>query len=225
MALIESLGGYNHISVRRNASALGAEIEGVQISDVLKDDKIFDEIIQAFQNHQVTLFRDQKLTPENHMAFGERFGELEEHPFVSPLAGYPKIMRVVREPEDDLNFGNLWHTDMSFREHPAMATILYARQTPALGGDTMFANQYMAYDTLSDGLKSLLDGLSAVHSAARQFGLSGRSAGEQGGYKAWIFRLPKTHTRKSSTRLFAPTPVQAAKRSMSTAPLPNALMA
>jgi taurine dioxygenase len=106
MALIESLGGYNHISVRRNASALGAEIEGVQISDVLKDDQIFDEIIQAFQNHQVTFFRDQKLTPENHMAFGERFGELEEHPFVSPLAGYPKIMRVVKEPEDDLNFGN-----------------------------------------------------------------------------------------------------------------------
>jgi taurine dioxygenase len=184
MVSSESLGAYNHISIGRNASALGAEIEGIQISDALMDDQIFEEIVQVFYRHQVIFFRGQNLTPENLMAFGERFGELEEHPFVTPLAGYPKIMRVVKEPEDSFNFGNLWHTDMSFREHPAMATILYARQTPAIGGDTMFANQYMAYDALSGGMKSMLDGLSAVHSAARQFGLSGRSADEWGGHES-----------------------------------------
>ena len=111
-------------------------------------------------------FRDQKLTEESHIAFGRRFGSLNVHPYVKGMNDHPEIMEIVKEPEEKLNFGGGWHSDMSFLEEPA----------PAYGGDTLFASQYRAYDALSDGMKEMLDGMTAIHTAEREYGQTGVSA-------------------------------------------------
>lgn len=166
---------YKTIDVKPVAGALGAEIEGADLSADL-DNETFDDIHQAFLDHQVIFFRDQHLTPEIHKAFGRRFGTLNIHPYVKGMDGHPEIMEIVKEPGEQINFGGGWHSDMSFLEKPALGSMLYAREVPAYGGDTLFASQYLAYETLSGGMKALLDGLTAVHSAEREYGRAGHSA-------------------------------------------------
>jgi taurine dioxygenase len=163
------------IAVRRLAGALGAEISGVDLSAALSDQTIA-EIRAALNQHQVIFFRDQTLTPDQHKAFGRRFGNLNIHPYVSGMPGHPEVMEIVKEPEDRVNFGGGWHSDMSFLEKPSIGSILYAVQTPSFGGDTLFASQAAAYDALSDGLKATLETLSAVHSAGREYSAKGQSA-------------------------------------------------
>src|SRR5439155_25533899 len=109
-------------------------------------------------------------TPELQLEFGRRFGQLQVHEFVEAMAGYPEILEVRKEPEETRNFGGGWHTDVSYLERPSLGSVLYAREVPEFGGDTMFANQYLAYESLSDGLKAMLDGMTAVHSARRPYG-------------------------------------------------------
>jgi taurine dioxygenase len=159
------------ISVNRIAGALGAEISGVDLAREL-DDNIVAEIREALVENCVIFFRDQKLTPEQHIAFGRRFGDLQVHDFVDGINRYPEIIEVRKEPDEMRNFGGGWHSDVSYLEVPALGSVLYAREVPAYGGDTMFANQYLAYETLSDGMKSLLGGMRAVHSARRSYGLA-----------------------------------------------------
>jgi taurine dioxygenase len=160
---------YETITVRRIAGALGAEIEGVDLSRVLAEETL-GEIRRALLDHQVIFFRDQHLTPEQHIAFGRRFGALNIHDFVAGMAEYPEIIEVRKEPEDRVNFGGDWHTDVSYLECPALGSILYAKEVPAYGGDTLFASQYMAYETLSDVMKRMLGGLRAVHTASHIYG-------------------------------------------------------
>jgi len=167
--------GYKTIEVKPVAGALGAEIEGVDLGRDL-DNETFDDIHQAFLDHQVIFFRNQQITPDQHKAFGRRFGSLNVHPYVKGMDGHPEIMEIIKEPSDQTNFGGGWHTDMSFLEEPALGSILYAREVPPYGGDTLFASQYAAYEALSDGMKELLDGLKAVHSSAREYGKEGHSA-------------------------------------------------
>jgi taurine dioxygenase len=124
----------------------------------------------------VIFFRDQSLTPEQQVRLGRRFGPLNIHPYVSGMAGHPEVMEIIKEPEDRINFGGGWHSDMSFLETPSIGSILYAVQTPGFGGDTLFASQAAAYDALSEGLKATLEGLSAVHSAGREYSAQGASA-------------------------------------------------
>jgi taurine dioxygenase len=95
---------------------------------------------------------------------------LQVHEFVEAMAGYPEILEVRKEPEETRNFGGGWHTDVSYLERPSLGSVLYAREVPEFGGDTMFANQYRAYETLSDGMRAMLDGLTAIHSARRPYG-------------------------------------------------------
>jgi taurine dioxygenase len=149
--LREAFMTYRTISVNRISGALGAEISGVDLSQKL-DDAAIGEIRHALTDNQVIFFRDQHLTPEQHLAFGRRFGELQVH--------------------ETRNFGGGWHTDVSYLDRPALGSVLYAREVPAVGGDTMFASQYLAYDTLSDGMKSMLGEMTAVHSARRPYGLN-----------------------------------------------------
>jgi taurine dioxygenase len=152
------------IKVEPIAGALGAEISGIDLAQRLSDGAI-GEIRQALLAHQVIFFRDQHLTPEQHLDFGRRFGELQIHEFVGGMAEYPEILEVRKEPDEARNFGGGWHTDVSYLERPALGSVLYALEVPEYGGDTMFASQYLAYEALSDGMKAVLDGMTAVHSA------------------------------------------------------------
>jgi taurine dioxygenase len=166
----------NKIEIAPLAGALGAEIYGVDLTRSLTNQE-FAEIMQAFLDYQVIFFRDQHdLSPEQHKAFASRFGSLNVHPYVAGMAEHPELLEIIKEPEDKLNFGGGWHSDMSFLEVPALGSILYALEVPQYGGDTLFASQSKAYDALSDGMKDMLSGLSAVHSASREYSAKGASA-------------------------------------------------
>ena len=162
------------LTIRRVAGALGAELSGVDLAHDLPDATIA-QIRRALVEHQVIFFRGQSLSPGQQARFGARFGPLNIHPYVAGMAGQPEVMEVVKEPEDPVNFGGGWHSDMSFLERPSIGSILYAVEVPDFGGDTLFASQAAAYDALSPGLKHTLQGLSAVHSAAREYGPGGNS--------------------------------------------------
>ena len=164
-----------NITVTPIAGALGAEIDGVDLMDELTNET-FDAIHQAFLDHQVIFFRDQKLTPAAHVRFAQRFGPIVVHPFVKGMSEQPEVMEIIKEPEDKLNFGGGWHSDTSFMEKPALGSILHAIQVPAYGGDTLFASQYRAFEDLSPGMRDMLESLSAVHTAKAEYGQSGNSA-------------------------------------------------
>jgi taurine dioxygenase len=157
------------IMVKPLSGAIGAEIEGVDLSRPL-DNEAFAAIHQAFLDHLVIFVRDQHLTPEQHVAFAQRFGEIVRHPFVKGLDGHPEIMELRKEPEETENFGGLWHSDVTFLEKPALGSVLYSRDVPETGGDTLFANMYRAYETLSPGLRRMLGGMKAMHSATHFYG-------------------------------------------------------
>ena len=125
------------------------------------------EVQRAFAEHGVIFFRDQALTPEQHLDFARRWAPIDVNRFFTPVAGYPEIAEVRKEPEQTTNIGGGWHTDHSYDQIPAMGSILLARELPEEGGDTLFANMYLAYETLSDGMKRLLDGVVAVNSSAK----------------------------------------------------------
>ncbi len=161
---------YRKIDITPISGALGAEIGGVDLARL--DDETFAEIRRAHGEFHVIFFRDQTITPEQHSAFGARFGDFDLHPFAAGLDDHPEIMPVVKEADDPGgNFGGTWHSDVTFNERPPLGSILYALEVPDHGGDTLFTNMCLAYETLSDGMKATLEGLSAVHSASRAYGL------------------------------------------------------
>ena len=160
---------YQHIRVMPASAHVGAEIGGVDLAKPLKDEAL-GEIRQAFGEYGVVFFRDQKLSPEQHIAIAERFGPIDINRFFAHVPGYPTIAEVRKEPEQTRNIGGGWHTDHSYDEAPALGSMLYAREVPQAGGDTLFASMYAAYDALSDGLKAMLEGLRACHSSRHVFG-------------------------------------------------------
>ncbi len=162
------------ITIEPISGVLGAEIGGVDLAGDLSDGTIA-AIRAALVERHVVFFRDQELSPEAHMAFGRRFGELDTHPFVEGNATHPEVLDVITEPDDRANFGGGWHIDVTFLPEPDMASILYALEVPPAGGDTLFADLHTAYDTLSDTMKEMLDGLVCVHSAGPQYGAGGYS--------------------------------------------------
>jgi taurine dioxygenase len=161
----------NRLSVKPIAASLGAEIEGVDLSQDLDDD-VIAEIRQALLDHLVIFFHDQDITPEQHLAFARRFGTLNQHDQVKGMEAYPDIIEVRKEPEDERNFGGAWHGDVTYLEEPPLGSILYALEVPPVGGDTLWANQYLAFETLSDGMRAMLDGLTMIHTPAKIYGLS-----------------------------------------------------
>ena len=158
---------YTHIDVRPMAGALGAEVFGVDLSKAM-DDATFDEVHRAFLENLVLFFRGQTLTDEQLAEFGRRFGPLAPLPPHRQHPGkFPELLVIDKTPEDKMVFGWEWHSDTTHLEVPTLGSILYAKILPPVGGDTLFANQYLAYETLSDGMKAMLDGMRAVHSNGR----------------------------------------------------------
>ncbi|HVC29989.1 MAG TPA: TauD/TfdA family dioxygenase, partial [Steroidobacteraceae bacterium] len=145
------------IEVKRIAGALGAEVSGVDLSKPLSDE-LAAELRRAWLEHLVLFFRNQDLSPEQYLAFARRFGKPVEYPFVKGIEGFPEIIEVKKLEHETVNFGGIWHSDTAYLDEPPMASMLLAREIPPYGGDTLFANMYLAYETLSSGLKKLLDG-------------------------------------------------------------------
>lgn len=145
---------YRKIEVQPIAGALGAEIGGVDLRCL--EEATFSEIKAAWLEHLVVFFRNQTLTPDEQIAFAKGFGAIHYHPFMKGMDEHPEILEIIKEEGDTKAFGETWHTDQMFNPKPAKATILYAKETPAVGGDTMFANMYLAYDTLSEPMKAAI---------------------------------------------------------------------
>jgi taurine dioxygenase len=161
--------------VRPTSGALGAELLGFDLAQAL-DAEVVADIRQAFNEHGVIFFRDQRLTPKQHIAFAECMGPINTNRFFKTVPGYPQIAEVKKEPAQTTNIGGGWHTDHSYDQIPALGSILLAREVPARGGDTMFACMGQAYDALSDGLKRTLKGLRSVHTSRHVFGVKAHEA-------------------------------------------------
>jgi taurine dioxygenase len=156
----------NVLDIRPLSGALGAEILGIDLAHDLGDETVA-AIRGAWLEHLVIFFRDQTLSPAQFLQLASRFGAPVEYPFVKGLDGFPQITPVIKLAHEKVNFGGLWHSDTAYLERPPMATMLIARETPPRGGDTLFANMYQAYDTLSEGMRRMLDGLVIVNSSAK----------------------------------------------------------
>jgi taurine dioxygenase len=157
---------YRHIEVRPIAGALGAEIGGVDVAQPLPA-AVVSEIRQAWLDHLVIFIRGQKLSPQMQLDFARRFGEPMEYPQLKGLPECPLITPVVKLEHERVNFGGVWHSDTTYLERPPMASMLYAVETPPHGGDTLFANQYLAYESLSERLKQVLAGLVGINSSTK----------------------------------------------------------
>ena len=153
---------YRYINVQPISGALGAKIDGVGLAGSLKHE-VAAEIRQAFLDHLVIFFAGQELTPQQQLAFAQRFGQPMEYPQLKGLPECPLVTAVIKLEHEQANFGGVWHSDTTYLAHPPMASMLYALEIPPYGGDTLFANQYLAYEALSDGLKQTLDGLIGVN--------------------------------------------------------------
>src|SRR5215831_3027792 len=158
--------GNSRVEARPVAGTLGAEIVGVDLGQRL-DKEVVAEIRGLWLDHLVIFFRDQMLPPEKLLAFARSLGEVVEYPFIKGIEGFAEITPVLKLEHEKVNFGALWHSDTAYLERPPMGTMLIAREVPPFGGDTLFANMYLAYETLSAGMRRLLDGLVAVNSSAK----------------------------------------------------------
>jgi len=158
--------GNSRVEARPVAGTLGAEIVGVDLGQRL-DKEVVAEIRGLWLDHLVIFFRDQMLPPEKLLAFARYLGEVVEYPFIKGIEGFAEITPVLKLEHEKVNFGGLWHSDTAYLDRPPMGTMLIAREVPPVGGDTLFANMYLAYETLSEGMKGMLQGLIAVNSSAK----------------------------------------------------------
>jgi len=156
----------NGFEVRPISGSIGAEILRIDLASE-PGHNVIAAIRQTWLEHGVIFFRDQDLPPAKFLSFAKRFGEVVEYPFIKGIDGFPEIIPVVKLEHETKNFGGIWHTDTAYLDTPPMATMLIAREVPPRGGDTLFANTYLAYETLSDGMKRMLEGVIAVNHSAK----------------------------------------------------------
>jgi taurine dioxygenase len=166
--LVEEGAPYRTITVDQLTPVIGAEIGGVDLSRPLGE-RTMGEIRRALAENLVIFFRDQHITPEQHLAFGREFGELHIHPAAPHEPGHPELMIIRADKDSPRANGEVWHSDVSCDVQPPMGSILYIRQCPPCGGDTLFANMYAAYEALSDRMKAYLEGLTAVHDGEESY--------------------------------------------------------
>lgn len=153
------------LNIRKVAGSLGAEVSGIDLGQPLDGDTK-QAVHDALMNHQVLFFRDQDITPEQHVAFGQNFGTLQVHPMLPRLDEQPEVL-ILESFEGRRSAANLWHSDVTFDEEPPLGSVLLARKVPDFGGDTMWANMYEAYEALTPAMKRYLDGMTALHSAGK----------------------------------------------------------
>ncbi|HXN60872.1 MAG TPA: TauD/TfdA family dioxygenase [Acidimicrobiales bacterium] len=160
------------LTVEPVAGALGAVVSGIDLAEASEPAHL-DGLRQALADHLVVFLPEQDLSLDDLERVTDLLGGRDVTPFVDPLEDRPYVIRVIKEPTDVLNFANAWHSDLSYLPAPPAYTLLHAWEVPDHGGDTVWSNQYLAFDTLSNGLKSMLEGLRAVHSAGLAYGTGG----------------------------------------------------
>jgi len=160
------------LTVEPVAGALGASVTGIDLTQVREASQL-DGLRQALADHLVVFLPEQDLSLDDLERVTDLLGGRDATPFVEPLEDRPFVIRVIKEPTDVLNFANAWHSDLSYLPAPPAYTLLHAWDVPEYGGDTVWSNQYLAYETLSKGLRTTLDGLRAVHSAGMAYGTGG----------------------------------------------------
>jgi taurine dioxygenase len=185
------------LQVVRLAGSLGAEVRGADVAD-LSAERV-EAIHQAFLEHHVLVFRDQKLAPEALVAFGAHFGKLFVHPIVPHIEGHPEVIAIPNLGKRR-TITEVWHSDVTFDARPPMASALHALEVPEAGGDTLFANQHLAYERLSPGLKRLLEGLRAVHSGRGLGAVAGR--GEAWKSQGQLHPVVRTHPETGRKALY-----------------------
>lgn len=156
----------NTIRIDPIAGALGAEVDGVDLGRPLGGETV-TLLRRALLEHLVLFFRDQDLTPETLLAAARQFGTPIEYPFVRGIEGYPEVIEVAKLENERVNFGGVWHSDTTYLEAPPMGTLLLAKEVPLVGGDTIFANMYLACETLSDGMRAMLERLTGISNSAK----------------------------------------------------------
>ena len=145
------------------APSMGAEITDIDLAKFVDrsgnriDRSVVEDIKAAWLKHQLIVIRRQNITPEQQLRFAKSLGEPDVYPFLQGLDGFPMITEVLKKEIETVNFGGIWHSDTTYQSCPPMATVLYAKQLPPIGGDTLFSNQYAAYEQLSKGLKRTID--------------------------------------------------------------------
>lgn len=154
------------MQVKALTGGIGAEILDADMRDAAQ----FDRIFKAFVDHAVIAIRDQKITPDDQIAFAERIGSINVNRFFAKVPGYEQVAMVLKEPDQSRAIGENWHTDHSYDVAPAQCSILHCIETPETGGDTSFASMYSSFESLSDGLKNTLRKMSAWHSSRHIFG-------------------------------------------------------
>jgi taurine dioxygenase len=160
------------LKVEKAAGSAGAYVSGLDLSQSLDTEQVAG-LRKALTGHLVVALPDQHLSLDDLERLTDQLGGRDVTPFVKPLADRPYVIRILKKPNETLNFANAWHTDLSYLPAPPSYTLLYCLDAPPNGGDTIWANQYMAFETLSPGLRETLLGLNAVHSAGMAYGDGG----------------------------------------------------
>jgi taurine dioxygenase len=184
----------SQLEIQPLSAALGAEVSGVDLGAPIGDN-LLASIRAALLDHQVLFFRDQNMTPADQVRFARQFGDIHHHPYIAGLPEQPEIIEIIKTETDTKNFGGTWHSDQMFTRNPAMGTMLYAKETPDAGGDTLFASMYSAYDGLSDGMREMLERMRTYNAGDKFKHQSGKTREE-------------TMAGKSSMALKAPDPDQ-----------------
>ncbi len=162
----------DRLTVRQAGGAAGAYVTGLDLSRPLEPEEVAG-LRRALLDHLVVALPDQRITLDDLERITDQLGGRDTTPFVTPMEGRPFVIRIVKEAHETLNFANAWHTDLSYLPAPPSFTLLYCLEAPPYGGDTIWANQYLAYERLSAGLRETLLGLNAVHSAGMAYGDGG----------------------------------------------------
>jgi taurine dioxygenase len=158
--------------VKKLTGTIGAEIQNIDLSKEFGSE-VFTEIEKALLENLVIVFRNQDLSPERQIQIGKMFGDLNTHPYISGNLTYPEIIDVVTNPNDNANFGGDWHADVTFLEEPDSITMLYGVEVPEYGGDTLFSNQILVYENMSEEMKLFINRLHAKHTVGLIFGKNG----------------------------------------------------